>query len=332
MSLSVNNLIFHQINLDKDNLWHVQHRKSLLKKGTTSDDLVVEIHRVFNSKPAKGFAFFKEKSKMNQLLNDFENEKIDFVELSNLAVEKLKDELLKYSFIKPGILVMTQYQSLATEYLFIGLLNSKDSLKITADLELDNTAYLDVSKMDVAVRVDLSTWRSDKESQRYIGFIKGRVGRKIGDFFFDFLEAEEGMNVKEQNQVLFQAVDDFCADAQLDKNEQQLCKENVYKYCREQVNNGEELKTQEIAQELPQTRDGVNFNQFVEHSGYEIEDSFPVDRASMRKFKKFIGSGGGLSISFDASLLGEKIIYDPKTDTLVINGIPPNLKNQLSYK
>ncbi|MFA0464688.1 nucleoid-associated protein YejK, partial [Vibrio sp. 10N.261.45.F1] len=33
--------------------------------------------------------------------------------------------------------------------------------------------------------------------------------------------------------------------------------------------------------------------------------------------------------SFDSSLLGEKIFYDPETDTLTLTP-PPNLKDQLT--
>jgi nucleoid-associated protein len=44
---------------------------------------------------------------------------------------------------------------------------------------------------------------------------------------------------------------------------------------------------------------------------------------------KFSGQGGGLSLSFDRKLYGDRIQYDAHTDTLVIKGIPPNLKDQL---
>ena len=34
-------------------------------------------------------------------------------------------------------------------------------------------------------------------------------------------------------------------------------------------------------------------------------------------------------MSFDAKLLGDRVHYDPSTDTLTIKGVPPNLKDQL---
>ncbi len=64
------------------------------------------------------------------------------------------------------------------------------------------------------------------ESTRYLTFLKGRVGRKVADFFMDFLGASEGLNAKAQNRGL-QAVDDFAADAQLDKSERQNVRQQV---------------------------------------------------------------------------------------------------------
>ena len=37
-----------------------------------------------------------------------------------------------------------------------------------------------------------------------------------------------------------------------------------------------------------------------------------------------------MTVAFDRKLLGDKVHYDPVTDTLVIKGIPPNLKDQLT--
>ncbi|MEI8597476.1 nucleoid-associated protein [Vibrio sp. M60_M31a] len=71
---------------------------------------------------------------------------------------------------------------------------------------------------------------------------------------------------------------------------------------------------------------------FTKEQGYELEESFPGDRANgSGKLTKYVGAGGGLNtLSFDSLLLGERIFYDPETDTLTIKGTPPNLKDQLS--
>ncbi|UJF19863.1 nucleoid-associated protein YejK [Vibrio sp. SS-MA-C1-2] len=332
MTLSVANIILHQIKRDEQGELQVQLRPELLKLTPSSEHLVSEIHRVYSAKPAKGFANFAPQSEVKQLLVDLQQQQLNFVDFSSQSAAKLRDELIKYPFADEGILVLAEYQSLATDYLFIGLLSSCPSMKVTEQLDVSSTEYLDVAKMDIAARIDLSTWNSDPESNRYLTFIKGRVGRKVGDFFLDFLQADVGMDSKVQNQVLIQAVDDYCTDSRLDREEKQQYMKNVHQYCNEQLKSGEELIVKELADTLPVGDEGTDFYQFANQQGYELEESFPVDRAAVRKLTKYVGGGGGLSISFDAELLNERISYDPETDTLTIKGTPPNLKDQLQRR
>ncbi|MCE1704545.1 nucleoid-associated protein, partial [Enterobacter hormaechei] len=112
-----------------------------------------------------------------------------------------------------------------------------------------------------------------------------------------------------------------CESAQLDKNERQAYRQQVYGYCNEQLQAGEEIKLQELSQELPALGE-QNFQQFSQEKGYELADSFPADRGTLRQLTKFAGSGGGLTINFDAMLMGERIFWDPVTDTLTIKGTP----------
>jgi nucleoid-associated protein len=71
-----------------------------------------------------------------------------------------------------------------------------------------------------------------------------------------------------------------------------------------------------------------SFYDFVSED-YQLEPHFPADRTLMRKLTKYVGQGGGMNISFDQKHLGNSIKYDEASDTLTIQGIPPNLREQL---
>ncbi|MUK39632.1 nucleoid-associated protein YejK [Aliivibrio fischeri] len=332
MSLTLSNVILHKLVKNEQDELEVCLRNQTLENEEFTEALVSELHRVFNSKVGKGFGVFKTESEFGHWLSSVRKNETPFLEFSNNSAEKLKSELIKYPFAEEGILVIAEYQSLATEYLFVAVLPSNESMKVTEQLDISATDYLDIAKMDIAARIDLSTWETDSDSNRYLTFIKGRVGRKVSDFFLDFLQADVGMDTKVQNQVLMQAVEDFCADERLDKEEKQQYRKQVYDYCNGQLQAGEELTVKELASELPTSESGSNFYQFAEEQGYELEESFPVDRTALRKLTKFVGAGGGLSLNFDAMLLGERVFYDPETDTLTIKGTPPNLKDQLTRR
>ena len=161
--------------------------------------------------------------------------------------------------------------------------------------------------------------------------LEGARGPQSGRFLMDFLGASEGLNAKAQNKGLLQAVDDFTAEAQLDKSERQTVRQQVYSYCNEQLQAGEEIELESLSKELAGVSE-VSFQEFTAEKGYELEESFPADRSTLRQLTKFAGSGGGLTINFDAMLLGERIFWDPATDTLTIKGTPPNLRDQLQRR
>lgn len=146
----------------------------------------------------------------------------------------------------------------------------------------------------------------------------------------DFLQAETGLDTKQQSLVMMQAVQDFCSDSKLEKTEVDTVKKQVVEYCNEQIKAGEDVQIQELSAELPTSTDGASFLNYTQDQGYSLEESFPADRATVRKLTKYVGAGGGLNITFDSLLLGERVFYDPETDTLTIKGIPPNLKDQLT--
>jgi len=332
MSLHLSNVILHQLSKNSNDELTVTFRSQSLDNDTSTENLVSELHRVFNAKAGKGFGSFKSDSDFQHWLQEMRQNQKSFYDFSQISAQRLKDELAKYPFADEGILVMAEYQSLATDYLLIGILPLNQSLKVTEGLEISATDYLDINKMDIVARIDLSSFETDKASNRYLTYIKGRVGRKVADFFLDFMQAEVGLDTKEQNKVLMQAVEDFCSDSKLEKDEAISYKKQVYDYCNEQIKSGDEVQVKELSGELPPSQDGTSFIEFTEQHGYELEDSFPADRSTMRKLTKYVGAGGGLNISFDSLLMGERVFYDPETDTLTIKGTPPNLRDQLTRK
>ncbi|MCG3765610.1 nucleoid-associated protein YejK [Vibrio cincinnatiensis] len=332
MSLHLSNVILHQLCKNDNDELMVNYRTQSLDNDTSTENLVAELHRVFNAKAGKGFGSFKSDSEVQRWLQALRKGEEDFYTFSQMSAQRLKNELIKYPFADEGILVLAEYQSLSTHFLFIGLLPLNQSLKVTEGLDISATDYLDISKMDIAARVDLSSFETDKDSNRYLSYIKGRVGRKVSDFFLDFLQADIGLDPKQQNLVLMQAVEDFCSDAKLEKEEAISYKRQVYDYCNDQIKSGDEVQVKELSGELPPSQEGTSFFEFTRQHGYELEESFPGDRSTVRKLTKYVGAGGGLNISFDSLLMGERVFYDPETDTLTIKGTPPNLREQLTRK
>ncbi|PWI34869.1 nucleoid-associated protein YejK [Vibrio albus] len=332
MTISISNAILHQIDTNEADELIVNYRSDELPNNAATEALISELHRTYNAKAGKGFGLFLSDSEFKIGLQNLRSNQIGFLQFTSSNAERLKNELSKYPFADTGVLVFAEYQSLATEYLFVAIIPSIQGLQVDTQLDVGATDHLDVDAMTIAARIDLTTFETDPDSNRYISFLKGRVGRKVADFFFDFLQIERGLDVKAQNQVLVQAVEDFIADDQLDKEESLSLRKQVKDYCKGQHSSGEEVVITELSGELPSSESGVSFQQYTEERGYELEPTFPADKATIEKLDKFKGCGGGVTISFDAIILNERIFYDPETDTLTIKGTPPNLRDQLTRR
>ncbi|NMP27298.1 nucleoid-associated protein YejK [Rahnella sp. SAP-1] len=330
MSLDLEQIALHQLNKRDEQTLDVVLRDTLLTPNAAVEEMMAELHRVYSAK-SKAYGLFNEESELAAALRSCRKGDDDFLGFSRAATGRLRDELAKYPFAEGGVVLFCHYRFLAVEYLLIAVLTSRSSMRVNEQLDVSTIRYLDINHADIVARIDLTEWETNPQSTRYLTFLKGRVGRKVSDFFMDFLAASEGLDTKAQNRGLLQAVDDYCAEAQLDKNERQNYRQQVYTYCNDQLQAGEEIALQELSQELPPWGD-KDFRQFSTEQGYQLEESFPADRSTLRQLTKFAGSGGGVSINFDALLLGERIFWDPATDTLTIKGTPPNLRDQLQRR
>ncbi|MCX8580162.1 nucleoid-associated protein YejK [Gilliamella sp. B3482] len=325
MSVQIENVVLHKLIRKSDTEIELQLRDSLLNNEQAVTNLIEDINRVYNNK-SKAYGLFNSESLFEQSLKELRLGNQDFLNFSQESTKQLRNELAKYPFAEGGTVIFCHYRYLAVEYLIIAVLNSCLSMLVNEQLNISETQYLDIDHADIIARIDITEWETDPDSKRYLTFLKGRVGRKVSDFFMDYLGASEGLDAKAQNKTLVKAVDDYCQEMQFDNKNN--ARENVYNYCQAQLQAGEEIELKNLANELP-TTDENNFMEFVKNNEYDLEDTFPVDRSALRQLKKFSGSGGGLTLSFDSDLLGERIKWDPQTDSLVIKGVPPNLRDQL---
>ena len=330
MSITVNQIVLHQLVKHAENETTTMEsvlRDELLAITPEVEQMMLQLHQGYQNK-GKAFGVFQENSIFAQDLNRLLENEINFLNFSQQSTKLLAQELGKYNFADSGTLILCQYNFLATDYLFIALLDSRISMLVDENLEIRRTEYLDITQFDIAARINLTDLQVNANSNRYLTFIKGRVGRKISDFFMDFLGAEEGLNPQVPNQCLLQAVSDYCEQGELNKEQTQAVKKQVFEYCKGQLASGDEIALTELSANLP-TLNERPFVTFTEEQDYGLEETIPPVRSALKTLTKFSGSGKGVTLSFDADLLNNRIEWDPLTDTLTIKGIPPNLKDQL---
>lgn len=333
MSTNVKQFVVHQISLNEQGKLVFNPRASCFSVTPAIIELASSIHSGFNAKPGKSVGGFGEQldPTFRVLTEDMISEKLAFYDYSIKASERLLQSILDESMLETGYVVFSLYEYLATDFLMIAMLDTKESVSVTSELELAQNKYLELSKMQIAVKIDLTDLNINPDEFRYISFIKGRMGRKISDFFMNFVGCEEKVDVKQQNKQFVQQLDSYLAQQSLDADEKHQYRDSVSSYYKDKASLGEEVTIQEIDKILPkEEHNDASFSSFNKSLETPLEPRFQADKSMLNAMNKFSGSGGGVSISFDKNLLGSRVEYDVVNDTLTIQGIPPNLKDQLT--
>lgn len=332
MSAIINHFVVHQLVNDGEKL-SIKARNDLFDVGADIELFIQQLSQSYNNKPVKGIGGFvpdEEQQDFKQILAELIAGELSFLPFSVQLCERLVNAMVETGTPEAGFVVVTQYQYLATDYLMVALLDTKEHVAINPDLNLSVSTHLDLAKMQLAARIDLSQYQSTPDLNRYISFIKGRAGRKISDFFLTFLGCAEEVDIKQQNKLLLEKVEQFMETEQFAPEEKQQKRQELATYYKEQIDSGDDIVVEEVAKTLSMADQSQDFHAFTQQSEEQLESTFQGDKSSIKTLNKFTGQGGGISISFERKMLGDRVAYHPESDTLVIKGVPPNLKDQLN--
>ena len=339
MSLIITNIALHFLS-KKEETGEVILRlgpesAELTQEGAKTTHFVDGLHAIYNAKGSKAYGSFSslpsegDAARFVDLMESYLTEQQSFYNFSTQAANVLKNEIEKYDIEETGYLVICHYEYMGGRYLLVAVIPVSEHYSVDGELNISAAQHLDTNKIQLAARIDLFDYKENGNGNRYISFIKGRAGRKVSDFFLEFLGCEEGLNAKEQTQTLVQAVEDYVAVNQLDPAEKQKTRKDLLSYCKEQKASSQDVSIQEVGKVIESAGTEQDFYQFCQTQSYPIEESFPHEQAVVNKITKYSGYGNGISLSFERSHFGDDVVYNPHNDSLTIYKVPPNLKEQL---
>ncbi|NQZ27785.1 MAG: nucleoid-associated protein YejK [Colwellia sp.] len=339
MSIIIQNIALHFLS-KKEDTGEVVLRlgpeiADFTQESAKTTNFVDGLHTIYNAKGNKAYGSFSampsegDAARFVDLMESYLTEQQSFYDFSTQAANVLKNEIEKYDIEETGYFVICHYEYMGGRYLLVAVIPVSEHYSVDGELNISAAQHLDTNKIQLAARIDLFDYKENDQGNRYISFIKGRAGRKVSDFFLDFLGCEEGLNAKEQTQTLVQAVEDYVAVNQLDPAEKQKTRKDLLSYCKEQKASSQDVSLQEIGKVIESAGAEQDFYQFCQTQSYPIEESFPHEQAVVNKITKYSGYGNGISLSFERSHFGEDVVYNPHNDSLTIFKVPPNLKEQL---
>ncbi|EWH08551.1 nucleoid-associated protein NdpA [Catenovulum agarivorans DS-2] len=323
MAVSKATLYFNRYRLKDDQL-SLQLENCTQVGGDNADFLAGEIHQSFTKKGQKQYCSFAEDSAVFAQIKAGE----DMQQIADNVAQRMLDGLTPETLPAETILVIAHYQHLATQYILATMLGVKESVQLSEAINPQRSQYLDIANISLAVQIDLSELSINPDSPRSIGYIKGRVGRKIGDFMAEAFAIEEKMNAKEATQKLVESVEKFIEDNSTDTEKSQAIRDVSVEAMKTAAQSGEFMQVKNLSQEIEEKTGIAGFYDMAAQAE-DFSEECPVYASATKGMQKFFGQGGGISISFERELLGEKVQFDPQAQTLTFHKIPPNLLDAL---
>lgn len=294
------------------------------------ENLLEDFTREFNSKPSKAWAFFSNTgdASLAQQAQAILSGNLDLFALSTAITQQWQQILDAQQIFMRNHLCFIHYQHSMSEYLAIAFLPQNQGLSINSRFELGSTYYLDLSQLHMAARINLSEWQNNPESRHYISLLKGKGGKKIVDAFNQLLGCEEINDAPAETRTLLQAFDDYLEDTDSSEEVAREKTQTLVRFANEQSRKGEPVALTELSEVLDEDNPQAFYNH-IRNKDYGLSPFVPTDRRTLSQFHRFSGRAEGLSISFEAHLLGSKVEYDAERDTLIIRNPPTQLKDQL---
>jgi len=329
--MPIRHSIIHQIDKKPDGSPAVLHVSGTeLDESQATENLLHDLNVAYNAKTGKAWGFFHAQSGAFPFSGWLQAyiEGGEFIEFSHTAVEHLKKLMEESNLSVGGHVLLAHYQQGLTDYLMVALLQHSEGVTVNADLSVTPSKQLDFGSISLAARINISEWRSNPKSLQYISCLKGSKGRKATDYFRDFIGCQEGVDGPGETRTLLKAFSDFVTAEDLHEDSAREKTDTLVNYSMAQAKLGEPITLNELSGLIDEEQPHSFYN-FIKSKDYGLSETLPPDKKTINKFRRFTGRAEGMSISFEAHLLGDKIEFDEAGGTLTLRNLPTRLTDQL---
>ena len=266
----------------------------------------------------------------------------DYVSFTKSAAAHLQRQLVEAPTSRGGHLWFNHYIHNEEHFLSVVLLREKTVMRIDK-LELKQFDSVDLDKLHMAARINLTKWKNaDEKSNRYISFKIGKEAKKVTDYFANFIGCEEFTQAVADTKALVQAVEAYCKHHSFSDELTEKVKSKTHDQIVEWRSEDKQIVRLDIlstildATFLSEDTDESNKGHFLrisQNEPYNLNNELATDANALRRLKKYSGKNKNISISFDAKLLGNSVEYNPQNGgVLTITEIPEALKEQLDSR
>ncbi|MFJ7790680.1 nucleoid-associated protein YejK [Pseudomonas sp. NPDC096925] len=331
--MPIHHAVMHFIDKKPDGSPAALHMASAsLPDSGAIENLVNDVNDGYNANTRKAWGFFHSEAGAYPLsgwLAKVASGDMQFIDFTRTAVEHLTRLMEESNLAVGGHVLFALYQQGLTEYLTIAILRQAETISVADDLSVSVSRHLDTSALHFAARINLSEWKNNPASRQYISFIKSKSGKRLSHYFQDFIGCQEGIDSPGETRTLLKAFKDFVEAEELPTETASEKSQHLVAYAQAQDKIGEPVSLDELSEALDEDRP-KSFADFIRAGDYGISESFAADKRTLNQYRRYTGRAEGMSISFEAHLLGSKIEFDHESASLTIRNLPTQLARQLT--
>ena len=289
-----------------------------------------QMKRLFNSKPGKKYGRFSEdigEHPFSAWLKDYMEEKQSFASLTDRLFGQFKELLDSAQEEFSGHLMLVHEALADGEVAYLLVLESDSAMRFDSNQALDATDVLSLSRLNLALRIELDDWLGDNGSDNHLTLVHGRGTGEGGDLFIRLCGFTNQVDVEKETMTFLDAVEAFAKSAEPEKAGEVRAK--AYEFCKEQHALGEPVEIGALSGYLDESQP-ERFREFASQNA-EVPESGVLhpDHRKVKKLVRIAGSGGGMSLSFSSDLVNQAVYYDRDRDALTITRLPKALREQL---
>ncbi|PNO63247.1 nucleoid-associated protein [Aeromonas caviae] len=271
-------------------------------------------------------SFFESQLKLGFADNSF----TDFLELSRRSTRDFAmNHWGKAGSAKPGYLLFYAYQFQAETFLAVVMLHETTGMVLDEELVLSSVDPLDLNKLHLAVRINLTSWKNPARlGPKYLRFKLGKSAGDMRQYFTSFVGCDEYINNRTDTTALKSAIESFCDEMEYDVEQKNDLLQDAVDYIKKNINQDGQVSLEGLSNRLFPDN-AANFRTHAQEN-HSLSDKIGIDRSTLSKFTYFNGKTALLSIRFARRALGTEVTFDKVNKTLQINAIPDNLLKMLT--
>jgi nucleoid-associated protein len=297
------------------------------------ENLQADLNDSYNAKQGKAWGFFHGESgayPFSGWLKQYLEEQQDFTSFSRVSVEHLQKLIEEVNLSTGGHVLFSHYQQGMTEYLMIAILQQVETVAVDGDLNVVASRYLDTSNFTCAARINLSEWRNNPNSKQYISFVKGKT-------------AGRARLLPRLHRLPWKASTAQVKPARCSRHSPTSSRKKISRKkapgenpraarLRHHPKSWGSLSLRKSCRRLSMK---TALRRSTTTSATATTACHPRSRpTSARSTSSAVSPAAprGLSISFEAHLLGSNVTYDADTGSLTIKNLPTQLTDQLKRR